>query len=172
MYRMGQSKKSSSGCFCRRAFFLAILLVLGSGSVCIGQKPQKLEKNYREWLERDVIYLINKEERDAFRRLATNEARDKFIEDFWEIRNPNRRCSVQHRLRHGRLAHGPRAHLHHLGSASTKTGFPEFRESLPYRDLVLRRREPRSSHVFLCDVLPAGRQRRLSLLQSVYRRPR
>src|SRR5258708_5514587 len=89
MYRFGQSDKNSSGCFCRRALFLAILLVLGSGSVCIGQKPQKLEKNYREWLDRDVIYLINKEERDAFRRLATNEARDKFIEDFWEIRNPN-----------------------------------------------------------------------------------
>src|SRR6266481_1202366 len=89
MYRFGQSDKNSSACFCRRALFLAILLVLGSGSVCIGQKPQKLEKNYREWLERDVVYLINKEERDAFRRLATNEARDKFIEDFWEIRNPN-----------------------------------------------------------------------------------
>src|SRR6266404_4452466 len=89
MYRFGQSDKNSSACFCRRALFLAILLVLGSGSVCIGQKSQKLEKNYREWLERDVIYLINKEERDAFRRLATNEARDKFIEDFWEIRNPN-----------------------------------------------------------------------------------
>src|SRR5882724_8405392 len=89
MYRFSQSDKNSSGCFCRRALFLVILLVLGSGSVCIGQKPQKLEKNYREWLERDVVYLINKEERDAFRRLATNEARDKFIEDFWEVRNPN-----------------------------------------------------------------------------------
>src|SRR5882762_3882399 len=89
MYRIGQSKKSSFNCFCRRAFFLAILLVFGSGSVCLGQKPQKLEKNYREWLGRDVLYLMNKEERDAFRRLATNEARDKFIEDFWKIRNPN-----------------------------------------------------------------------------------
>src|SRR2546422_936727 len=89
MYRIGQGSKNSSGCFCRRAFFLAILLVFGSGSVCFGQKPQKLEKNYREWLERDVIYLINKEERDAFRRLATNEARDQFIETFWEIRNPS-----------------------------------------------------------------------------------
>jgi len=89
MYRIGQSDKSSAGCLCRPAFFLAILLLFVSGSVCSGQKPQKLEKNYREWLERDVIYLINKEERDGFRRLATNEARDKFIEEFWEIRNPN-----------------------------------------------------------------------------------
>src|SRR6267378_5892599 len=89
MYRIGHRNESSSGCFCRRAFFLAMLLVFGSGSVCFGQKPQKLEKNYREWLERDVVYLINKEERDAFRRLATNEARDKFIEQCWETRNPN-----------------------------------------------------------------------------------
>src|SRR5882672_10604127 len=89
MYRIGQRDKSSAGCLCRPAFFLAILLLFVSGSVCSGQKPQKLEKNYREWLERDVIYLINKEERDGFRRLATNEARDKFIESFCEIRNPN-----------------------------------------------------------------------------------
>jgi GWxTD domain-containing protein len=89
MYKIGQSDKRSPGCFCCRAFFFAFLVALGSGSACLGQKPQKLEKNYREWLERDVVYLINKEERDAFRRLATNETRDKFIEDFWEIRNPN-----------------------------------------------------------------------------------
>src|SRR6267378_1377191 len=89
MRRTRQSIKSSSCCFCRRASFLAILLVFGFGSVCFGQKPQKLEKNYREWLEREVVYLINKEEREAFRRLASYEARDKFIEDFWEIRNPS-----------------------------------------------------------------------------------
>jgi len=89
MYRFGQGDMSSAGCFCRRALFLTVLLLFSSGSACPGQKPPKLEKNYRAWLERDVVYLINKEERDAFRRLATNEARDKFIEDFWEIRNPN-----------------------------------------------------------------------------------
>jgi GWxTD domain-containing protein len=89
MCRFGQSDKSSAGCFSLRVLFLIIFFLLDSGSASFGQKPPKLEKNYREWLERDVVYLINKEERDAFRRLATNEARDKFIEDFWEIRNPN-----------------------------------------------------------------------------------
>src|SRR5215467_14067967 len=54
-----------------------------------GQKRQKLEKTYREWLERDVAYIITKDERELFLRLTANEARDKFIEDFWEIRNPN-----------------------------------------------------------------------------------
>lgn len=89
MHRSGQRRENSAGSFSLHAFCFATLLLFGIGSVCSGQKTQKLEKNYREWLERDVVYLINKEERDAFRRLATNEARDKFIEDFWEIRNPN-----------------------------------------------------------------------------------
>src|SRR6267143_1970235 len=89
MYRLGQSEKSSVSPFPRRAFLLPILRVLGFGPAGFEQKPQKLEKNYREWLERDVAYIINKDEREAFRRLTTSEARDKFIEDFWEIRNPN-----------------------------------------------------------------------------------
>jgi GWxTD domain-containing protein len=89
MCRLGQSAKSSVLKSWRHGFALAILLALAFGGVCYGQKPQKLEKNYREWLERDVAYLINKEEREAFRRLTTNDARDKFIQDFWEIRNPS-----------------------------------------------------------------------------------
>src|SRR6476660_3420986 len=51
-------------------------------------QKQKLEKNYKEWLERDVAYLITKEERTAFLNLATDDARDQFIQNFWELRNP------------------------------------------------------------------------------------
>ena len=53
------------------------------------KQKQKLEKNYKEWLERDVAYLITSDERKAFLKLATNDARDQFIENFWELRNPN-----------------------------------------------------------------------------------
>ena len=53
-----------------------------------GAQKQKLEKNYREWLERDVVYIISKEERNIFLKLTTNEARDQFILDFWRLRNP------------------------------------------------------------------------------------
>lgn len=89
MCRLGQCMKSWMLFSCRHFLALAILFALGFGGFCYGQKPQKLEKNYREWLERDVVYLINKEERETFRRLTSNEARDRFIEEFWEIRNPN-----------------------------------------------------------------------------------
>ena len=57
--------------------------------LCIAQKKVKLEKSYREWLEQDVVYLITKEEREDFLKLPTDAARDKFIADFWELRNPS-----------------------------------------------------------------------------------
>jgi len=71
-----------------RTLAVFLVLLLGLSPVCVAQK-QKLEKMYRQWLERDVAYIITKDERDAFLRLTTDSARDKFIENFWEIRNPN-----------------------------------------------------------------------------------
>jgi GWxTD domain-containing protein len=73
----------------RKLVVLLAITVLCVPQPILCQRKQKLEKNYREWLERDVAYIIAKDEKDAFQRLTTNEARDKFIEDFWEIRNPN-----------------------------------------------------------------------------------
>jgi GWxTD domain-containing protein len=67
---------------------LALALLLASSLVYGAQKKQKLEGMYREWLERDVTYIITKEERDEFLRLTSDEARGRFISDFWEIRNP------------------------------------------------------------------------------------
>ncbi len=53
-----------------------------------GAQKQKLEQNYKEWLERDVAYFITKEERDAFQKLSSDDQRDHFIQNFWELRNP------------------------------------------------------------------------------------
>jgi GWxTD domain-containing protein len=75
--------------FLRRAIVLLAAILLAFSGTALGQKKQKLEKNYREWLERDVAYIITKDERDAFLKLATDNAREKFIETFWEIRNPS-----------------------------------------------------------------------------------
>lgn len=66
---------------------LLALLVLAPAA--FPQKKEKLAKNYREWLEHDVVYLITKEERENFLKLTTDEARDRFMEHFWEVRNPN-----------------------------------------------------------------------------------
>src|SRR5262249_52243430 len=65
------------------------------------QKPdQKSTKNdrelmkelatpYKKWLDEDVIYIIQDEERRTFLRLNTNEEREQFIEAFWQRRNPD-----------------------------------------------------------------------------------
>ncbi len=74
--------------FSRRAIVLLAAILFASSGSALGQKKQKLEKNYRDWLERDAAYSITKDERDSFLKLTTDEAREKFIEIFWEIRNP------------------------------------------------------------------------------------
>ena len=66
--------------------FLTLFLLPGA---CLAQKKPKLEKSYRQWLEQDAVYIITKEERDDFLKLPSDAARDKFIADFWEIRNPS-----------------------------------------------------------------------------------
>jgi len=74
----------------QRNFLLILLTVLIAWQdTAFAQKKQSLDRTYKDWLERDVVYIITKDEKDAFLHLTTDAARDKFIEDFWEIRNPN-----------------------------------------------------------------------------------
>jgi GWxTD domain-containing protein len=49
---------------------------------------KELETPYRKWLNEDVAYIITDEERQAFKRLATDEEREQFIEQFWLRRDP------------------------------------------------------------------------------------
>jgi GWxTD domain-containing protein len=49
---------------------------------------KELETPYKKWLNEDVGYIITDEERTAFKRLATDEERQTFIEGFWLRRDP------------------------------------------------------------------------------------
>jgi GWxTD domain-containing protein len=49
---------------------------------------KELETPYKKWLNEDVIYIITDEERAAFKRLASDEERESFIESFWLRRDP------------------------------------------------------------------------------------
>lgn len=74
-----------------------------STMVGIAQKPQptinpedkprnvkvEVKKAYKDWLEKDVEYIITKEERRAFKALVTDEERENFIENFWRRRDPD-----------------------------------------------------------------------------------
>ncbi|HEY0323333.1 MAG TPA: GWxTD domain-containing protein [Pyrinomonadaceae bacterium] len=51
-------------------------------------KPE-LKKVYKDWLEKDVSYIITDDERKAFKKLQTDEEREAFIEEFWRRRDPD-----------------------------------------------------------------------------------
>jgi GWxTD domain-containing protein len=57
------------------------------------QKPRnvkpELKKAYKDWLEKDVTYVITDEERKAFKKLQTDDERERFIEEFWRRRDPD-----------------------------------------------------------------------------------
>src|SRR6266550_303841 len=53
------------------------------------KKKDELKSVYKRWLEEDVSYIINDEERKAFKALKTDEERDQFIEQFWLRRDPD-----------------------------------------------------------------------------------
>jgi GWxTD domain-containing protein len=83
-------RSSRVGVHASRGFISLLILTLSLAVLAppSAAQKQKLEKNYREWLDRDVAYIITKEERNTFLKLTTDEARDQFIQNFWEVRNP------------------------------------------------------------------------------------
>jgi len=59
----------------------------------IQRRQKKLEQElagpFKKWLNEDVTYIITDEERQALRRLSTDEEREQFIEQFWLRRDPS-----------------------------------------------------------------------------------
>src|ERR1700722_15583155 len=66
----------------------AILALFCSLPVFAAPPKPKLAEQYKRWLDQDVVYIITDEERKGFLALNTDDQRDKFIEDFWQVRNP------------------------------------------------------------------------------------
>ena len=75
----------------RSVTVIAIAVLLGlvlPGSSWAAKHPQ-LPPRYEHWLDQEVPYLITDTERTNFLNLATDQDRDRFIEGFWAIRNPD-----------------------------------------------------------------------------------
>jgi len=70
---------------------LAMALALGLAPTvgAANDKDNKLPAHYKEWLTRDAAYIITRGEKSDFLKLRTDEEREKFIEYFWTIRNPD-----------------------------------------------------------------------------------
>ena len=52
------------------------------------QLKKELETPWKKWINEDVSYVITDEERKAFKRFATDEEREQFVEQFWLRRDP------------------------------------------------------------------------------------
>ena len=72
----------------KRLMGWVLLISLTLTGTALGGKTPKLAAHYSSWLNRDVVYIISKEERESFLQLGSDAARDQFIEHFWEIRSP------------------------------------------------------------------------------------
>jgi GWxTD domain-containing protein len=70
----------------RNISLVTILFVIVGQSFATGIRD--LPSKYREWLQKDVAYIITDEEKDAFLNMAADADRDQFITRFWEVRNP------------------------------------------------------------------------------------
>jgi GWxTD domain-containing protein len=80
----------------RRLALALVMLALAASSILaqdVQDKQRKVKKEphkaYKEWLEKDVAYIITDEERKAFKKLETDEEREQFIEAFWRRRDPD-----------------------------------------------------------------------------------
>src|SRR5215212_10193061 len=81
-----------------RRFVTVLLLVSFSSLTIQAQQPKRntqeqprkvkreLKKAYVEWIN-DVDLILTQSERDAWKKLETDDEREKFIEDFWNSRD-------------------------------------------------------------------------------------
>ncbi len=51
-------------------------------------RSRDLPERFRVWLEEEVVWIITEPERDVFLRLDSDEKRDRFVDAFWERRDP------------------------------------------------------------------------------------
>lgn len=67
----------------------ALLILALAHGVFGDDRLDKLTPEHRKWLEEEVNYIITDQERDVFLSLQTVEERERFIEAFWDRRDPD-----------------------------------------------------------------------------------
>lgn len=67
-----------------RGIFVFIII----SSLLLPLRCEKLGEKWEKWLNEEVVYIITKKEREVFLSLQTDKEREKFVENFWLIRDP------------------------------------------------------------------------------------
>lgn len=66
-----------------------LLLICLAPLAHAADRAKELPARYRHWLNEDVNYIIDTQERKEFLALTSDPQRDSFIEAFWRVRNPD-----------------------------------------------------------------------------------
>lgn len=75
--------------FVKAALLLCLLIWIQPSTLHAIDPARNLSPQYRHWLEEEVPYIIQTEERKEFLKLNGDRERDAFIKAFWDIRNPD-----------------------------------------------------------------------------------
>jgi GWxTD domain-containing protein len=95
LLRYSVVRRSSLGLLYRLRPSVAIVLCLvglwGIGPHRAGAKvsARDLPPQYRHWLNEEVTYIISTDEKKEFLLLKSDDERDHFIQNFWDLRNPD-----------------------------------------------------------------------------------
>ena len=68
--------------------FVLLFTLSLTGLASAQRADKKLPERYKHWLNEDVPYIIESDERAQFLTLQTDAERDAFIRSFWDARNP------------------------------------------------------------------------------------
>lgn len=79
---------------CGTRLFALAFFICSTHLLPAAAKKETSSSRYDHWLKEEVTYIITDQEKKAFRALSNDTEREKFIEDFWEVRNPARGSST------------------------------------------------------------------------------
>ena len=72
-----------------RALARVLVLICLVPLALAADRSKNLPPKYRHWLNAEVNYIIDSQEKKEFLALTTDAQRDSFIDAFWKIRNPD-----------------------------------------------------------------------------------
>ena len=163
---------------------LAGVLILLAVIPCLhaADRSKNLPPQYRHWLNQEVNYIIDSQEKKQFLTLTTDAQRDSFIDAFWRIRNPdpNSDINTYKQEHYRRLAYANE----HYGSIAAHDGWrtdqgrmyiilgphkaghdlPAGAQCASHGGLVLRVSQPRPAALFLHTFLQAQHRRAVHAL--------
>ena len=104
-----------------RVLAWALLLICFVPYAHAADRSKSLPPRYQHWVNEEVNYIIDSNERKQFLSLPTDAQRDSFIEAFWRVRNPdpNSDANTYKEEHYSRLAYANE----HFGSLNIQNGW-------------------------------------------------